>query len=334
MTTQNTCCRRSILKGTLGCGAYTLMSLALSDSQTRNAFAASHASNSVIEQPFARIEKLSDGVWAAISTPNNGDMTTVSNGGIIAGNDAVLVIEGFNTPKGGAWMRNAAKELTGQYPTHVVLTHYHGDHSNGLSGYMQDGDAPSIIATSETRKLLLNNQLNQEFMADSGTLVQTNSNPLIPNTVIVDTSKPTKIDLGGKVVSVVPRYGHTPSDLTIELEEPNIIWCGDLFFNHMFPYYGDAIPSVLSKTCNSFMKSEDSTYVPGHGSVATKEDIHQYLALIGHVGEAAKDAIAKGKAAEEAWQEYSIPASMGEWAKFRPDVYKFAFTAWENELKG
>lgn len=334
MSTQNTCCRRSILKGSLGCGAYTLMALALSESQTRDAFSAAHAGSNVIEEPFARIEKLSDGVWASISTPNNGDMTTVSNGGIIAGSDAVLVIEGFNTPKGGAWMRKAAKQLTGKYPTHVVLTHYHGDHSNGLSGYMQDGDAPAIIATNETRTLLLNNQRNQELKAESGTLVQTNSNPLIPNTVIVDTSKPTRIDVGGKAVSIVPRYGHTTSDLTIELEDPNIIWCGDLFFNHMFPYYGDAIPSVLSKTCHSFMNSSGSTYVPGHGSVASKEDINHYLALIGHVGDAAKDAIKSGKTADEAWQAYSIPASMGEWAKFRPDVYKFAFIAWEKELNG
>lgn len=334
MTAQHTCCRRSILTGALGCGAYTMLSLALSESQTRNAFAASHSGSTVIEQPFARIEKLTDGVWASISTPNTGDMTTVSNGGIIAGNDAVLVIEGFNTPKGGAWMRQAAKELTGKYPTHVILTHYHGDHSNGLSGYMYEGQAPSIIATTKTRELLLNNHLNQQFSAENSTIAKTGSNILIPNTVIVDTSKPTEIDLGGKMISIVPRMGHTPSDLTIELDDPNIVWCGDLFFNHMFPYYGDAIPSALSKTCHSFMKDEDKTYVPGHGSVAVPDDIKHYLALLDHVGEAAKGAFKKGKSADEAWQEYTIPASLGEWSKFMPNIYKFAFTAWEKELKG
>jgi nicotinamidase-related amidase len=47
---------------------------------------------------------VADNVWALISTPLSGDRTTLSNGGIIAGRNAVLAIEGFNQPAGAAWL--------------------------------------------------------------------------------------------------------------------------------------------------------------------------------------------------------------------------------------
>ena len=58
----------------------------------------------VAREPFGALEKISDGVWALISTPLTGDRTTLSNGGIIAGANAVLAIEGFNQPQGAAWL--------------------------------------------------------------------------------------------------------------------------------------------------------------------------------------------------------------------------------------
>ena len=44
--------------------------------------------------------QIADGVWAVISTPLNGARATVSNGGLIAGKNGVLAIEGFQTPEG------------------------------------------------------------------------------------------------------------------------------------------------------------------------------------------------------------------------------------------
>ena len=89
----------------------------------------------VAREPFGSLEKIADGVWALVSTPLSGDRTTLSNGGIVAGSSAVLAIEGFNQPQGALWLAGKARELTGRWPTHVVLTHYHADHANGVAGY-------------------------------------------------------------------------------------------------------------------------------------------------------------------------------------------------------
>ena len=98
----------------------------------------------VADEPFGRLEQVGEGIWALISTPLGGDYTTTSNGGIIAGRSGVLAIEGFNTPAGATWLANKSRELTGRWPTHVVLTHYHADHANGVAGYLGNAARPVV----------------------------------------------------------------------------------------------------------------------------------------------------------------------------------------------
>jgi len=324
--------RRGFLRGTLSCGAYTLFALAGTTAVNRRAFAQT-AGEAVITEPFARVEKLAEGAWAVVSTPQGGGKT-VSNGGIIAGREGVLVIEGFMTVAGGAWLSKTARQLTRRWPTHVALTHFHGDHSNGLAGHMRGEDSPAVMATLKTRELLLGRYGQDVGDAGGATMKRTGEARLVPNVILVDTKRPTEVNLGGRTVRMTPRIGHTPSDLTIELDEPRITWCGDLFFNRLFPYYGDALPSKLAASCAALFKDEGRTFVPGHGPVASREDVRHYLGLIEDVGEAAKKAFEKGQSVDQAWRAYEIPTSLGEWAKFRDDVYRFAFEAWARELKG
>ncbi len=326
--------RRTILSGAVSCGAYTLFALGATTALNRRAFADQALGETVRTEPFARLEMLGQGVWAMISTTGPGQMQTVSNGGIIAGSEGVLVVEGLNTIEGAAWLSQMAKDLTGRWPTHVVVTHYHGDHSNGLAGHLRGAEPPAVLATLKTRELLLN-QWGQPPAGEGDQVIATTGQPrLVPNAILVHPDRTTTIDLGGRTVRLVPRLGHTPSDLTIELDEPKLTWCGDLFFNRLFPWYGDAIPSKLSATCTALFEDIHTTYIPGHGPIAKREDVRNYLGMIEHVGQAAHTAFDAGKTADQAWREYQIPEALGEWAKFREDVYRYAFLAWERELRG
>lgn len=326
--------RRAVLGGALSCGAYTLLALGATTGFHRRAFAQQTVGQTILTEPFARVEQLAENAWAVISTTGPGKMQTVSNGGIIAGRDGLLVIEGLNTTRGAAWMSRTAYALTGRWPTHVALTHFHGDHSNGLAGHMIGGASPAVLATRKTRQLLINQWNAAPANPDDRGIADAGEPRLIPNAILVDTERPTLIDLGDRSVRLTPRLGHTPSDLTIELTDPKLTWCGDLFFNRMFPYYGDAIPSRLSDTCSNLFAADDTTFVPGHGPVATREDVRNFLGMIEHVGEAARKAFDAGKSPDEAWREYEIPDSLGQWAKFRDDVYRFAFEAWHREING
>ena len=192
--------------------ALSVSALALRARQSR----AAQESNTVETEPFARVLELTQGVWVVESTPMSGNMNTVCNGGIVAGRDGVLVLEGFNTPGGAAWAASLAERLTGRPPSHVVLTHYHADHSGGLAGYQRGAEGPALLATSATRDLIA--ERYGPTPAATGTERATTApRVLLPDTLISDEEN-TTIDLGGRTVTLIPRAERNTrdgSDLTL-----------------------------------------------------------------------------------------------------------------------
>src|SRR5580765_2546201 len=113
--------RRTFLTESGSCAAHLALAASVMPHAARALWANRPLGTIVAREPFGNLEKIADGVWAMISTPLNGDRTTLSNGGIIAGRNAVLAIEGFNQPAGAQWLAGKARELTGKWPTHVAL---------------------------------------------------------------------------------------------------------------------------------------------------------------------------------------------------------------------
>jgi len=70
-------------------------------------------------------------------------------------------------------------------------------------------------------------------MATPVTRDHSRSNPDPPNEILnlatpLDTIRPTEVDLGDRSLIIVPRRGHTASDVTIEISDPSVVFCGDL----------------------------------------------------------------------------------------------------------
>ena len=147
--------RRDFLAQSGSCAAHLALAGLVMPRAARLAWTRSAYGSVVAREPFGTLEKIADGVWALISNPLGGDRTTDSNGGIIAGRNSVLCIEGFQMPQGAAWLAGKAKELTGRGPTHVALTHYHADHANGVAGYLTEADHPVVRSTARTRDLVI-----------------------------------------------------------------------------------------------------------------------------------------------------------------------------------
>lgn len=289
----------------------------------RLAWARSASGVVIAREPFGALEKVADGVWALISTPLGGDRTTLSNGGIIAGRSGVLAIEGFNQVQGAEWMASQARQLTGKWPTHMVLTHYHADHSNGVAGYLSGGH-PAMRTTERTRELVLAKNLPADT-ARTGAL---------SDVELLSTTGATTIDLGGRSVRVTPRGGHTDSDVTLELDDPEVVFCGDLVWNGMFPNYVDAQPSRLSAAVRAIRRSSrDTIYVPGHGAVARMADFDRYVAMLDAVEGAARRSFADGTSAADAGARFTLPPSLGDWVMFSKAFFPRAFEAWYRELQ-
>ena len=308
--------RRRFLEGALGCAGW----LALAPATALRTFAATAGGEVVAEELFARIEAVADGVWAVISTPlrdGGRHFVTTANGGIVAGREGVLIVEGFYSDEGAAWLAERARELTGREPTHAVVTHYHADHARGLGGLgagRSEASPPLVLlATPTTRDLLVEHE-----------------EKVIPETAIDEEGL--LLDLGGRSVRLVPRRGHTASDVTVELDDPRVIWCGDLVWNGMFPNYVDALPSHLTRHCEAILGRTGTAYVPGHGDRADAAALDAYLGLIRDVEQAARRAVEQGRPAVEAAAEYRLPESLAAWTLFSPSYFERAFAAWEKEL--
>src|SRR6185436_12085397 len=151
----STISRRDFVARSGTCAAHLALAAAVAPDALRAAWAHTPLGAVVAHEPFGSLEQVADGIWALISNPLGGDRTTLSNGGIIAGRNGVLAIEGFNQPQGAAWLAGKARELTGRWPTHVAITHYHADHSNGVAGYLTAEAHPAVRATATTRDLVI-----------------------------------------------------------------------------------------------------------------------------------------------------------------------------------
>lgn len=317
--------RREFLARSGSCAAHLALAAAVAPEALRAAWARAPLGPLVAREPFGSLEQVADGIWALISTPLGGDRTTLSNGGIIAGRSGVLAIEGFNQPAGAQWLATKARELTKRWPTHVVVTHYHADHANGVAGYTTDAGAdghPAVRATERTRELVLQKNLPADA-ARTATL---------QHAVILSAAEPTTIDLGGRTVRVIPRSGHTDSDVSIEIEDPSVVFCGDLVWNAMFPNYVDAIPTRLAASVNALRRERSTVYVPGHGALARQTDFDRYVAMLGEVEQAARRAHQQGTSAAEAGAAFTLPTAIGEWTLFNKVFFERAFAAWYREL--
>jgi len=326
--------RRDFLKLTSTCAAHLALMATPFPAAARVLWSRRAQGAVVAQEPFGRLESVGEGLWAFISTPLGGDYTTVSNGGIIAGQDGVLVLEAFQTPQGSRWIAEKAREFTGKWPTHVLITHYHGDHSNGVEGFFPDAgpteqprdetnQSGPVIHVTQTTEALKRGGLPDD--------APESLRRLWADVVLVGEVSPGSLDLGARIVGLVPRRGHTPSDVTLELPDEGITWCGDLVWNGMFPNYMDAVPSQLSRSVRAIQADDRTLYVPGHGPLAGTQDFARYLAVIDGLEETARRARREGWTAEEAGARHQIPEDLGGWTLFNPAYFQRAVEAWMME---
>ena len=314
--------RRLFLSGCVSCSAHILGIANYAPSLIRSAFAQQEADKLVVKKKWGSLLEVADGTWGLISTPfTTRDATTVCNGGIVAGSKGVLCIESFNQAKGATWMAEQAKELTGRWPTDIVSTHFHGDHTAGHKGYFVNDQAPNVWLTENTKKAA-EKSFKSRRMKDND----------FKNVSTIAAEGETVIDLGDRIVKLINRNGHTPSDVTIEVVDPKVIFCGDLFFNRVFPNYSDATPSKLAEYAKLLEQSKDVILVPGHGPVADQKAVKNYQEFLAFVGDYAQTAHKAGDSIKDAAAGFKLPKPLEDWLVWSPQNARLAMNAWYKEL--
>jgi glyoxylase-like metal-dependent hydrolase (beta-lactamase superfamily II) len=294
------------------------------------------ASSPLVDRGFAQVSKIADGIYATIANPLKG-FECASNGGVIAGRDAVLIVEGHMRPAGAALELEVARMVSKAGIRGALDTHFHLDHTFGNAAYaeqripilahervaplmkeryadLKSVDKAPLLAPYEKRLAQAadenEKQHRQGDLADWKRMYSEIDAVTLafPTEHLASAHLPTRIDLGGLTAVIEFHPGHSPTDLIIRVPERNVVFTGDLLFDRIYPVALDADMLAWRKVLDRFAAYDRATqFVPGHGAVCGLDNIRDQAALFDDLRAHAEKMIRSGATAEEAERRYTVP---------------------------
>lgn len=240
---------------------------------------------------FFTLHELGKGVWAAVSLPGS---HAGGNTGFVVGSDGVVVIDTFQTPEAAQALLDAIHKTTDKPIRYVVNTHYHLDHVMGNTLFAQAG--ATVIAQDNVR--IWERSQNLKFFGDKikpeqKQMVQTLG---LPSLTYKDG---VTLHLGDRDVIVRVVTGHTGGDSAVIVPDAQVVFTGDLFWNHTLPNLIDADTSQQIATDESFVKDyPDATFVAGHGEIGKADDVQAFDGYLSFLRQQVGAAQATGKSGQ------------------------------------
>ncbi|MEJ7669469.1 MAG: MBL fold metallo-hydrolase [Casimicrobiaceae bacterium] len=251
------------------------------------------------------------------------------NLGVSIGADAVFVIDDQFaplTPKIKAAIRKLSKK-----PVKFVLnTHWHLDHTGGNENFGKAGTL--IVAHDNVRKRMSTAQLI-EFL---GMPIKASPKRALP---VVTFTTDVTFHLNGDEVHVFHvANGHTDGDAIVHFKKSNVIHLGDIFFNKLYPFIdtssGGSVDGMIAATDRVLsLANDDTKLIPGHGPLATKDDLQIYRDMLATTSTRIKARIKEGKKLEEAIAAKPTAEFDAVWGKGFLLPSKFVEMLWKNLQK-
>jgi len=310
---------------------------------------------SKIQTPYFTLEKLEDGVYAAIANKGEGAM---GNSGFIDIGKEIVIFDTFTTPAAAREFRRLAEEITQKRIKYVFNSHYHGDHTFGNQIFKD----VTIISTAKTRELHRDKNIiidsNQEMEEMRNYLDHLEERLEAERIPILRVSLENQIKEMKKVHDSIPELqivlpnltfenrlvlhgetrsvefycfggGHTPSDAFLYLPKEKIAFMGDIVLENLHPpiYNSQEFIDNLIR----ISKLDIQRIVPGHGNLVTNSQIDVMLNYLHHLTDRVSQALEK----RIQWEEIlalEAPEEYSTWTGL--DGYKRNLKTVYNELKG
>lgn len=241
------------------------------------------------DAPSFTLKKVAEGVFAAIN-PDGGKAG--SNAGFVVGKDSVLVVDTFIAPEPAQQLLEEIRKVTPLPVRYVLNTHYHLDHTGGNAVFAAAGAI--IIAQTNVRAWERTENL-KFFGPDPKPEQKQRVESLALPTLVYDGGALT-LDLGGREVRIAYLLGHTGGDSAVGLVGTNVVFTGDLLWNHRLPNLIDASTDKWIQTLDSMLAHHpNAIFVPGHGDVATADDVRAFRGYLVDLRDAVAAAQKAGK---------------------------------------
>lgn len=263
------------------------------------------------EAPDFTLRKVGDGVWAVIARDYG---KAFANAGFVVGDNGVAVIDTLQDPEAARALLAEIRKITQLPIRYVVNTHYHIDHVNGNDVFA--GAGAMIVAHRNVRTWMRSENLKfwpDPAPADVKARVQSLTLPDLVYDDGVD------LFLGRRTLQVRYYPGHTGGDSAVIVPDAKVMFCGDLLWKEHFPNLIDATTESWIRTLAELLGRYGSdTFVPGHGELATAEDVATFRQYLVELRAAISRAQAAGKSGD-ALVEAVLPdlqTKYGKWAFF------------------
>ncbi|MEO5579520.1 MAG: MBL fold metallo-hydrolase [Gemmatimonadaceae bacterium] len=203
------------------------------------------------------------------------------NIGLSVGQDDAFIVDDQYaplTPK----IRAAIATVTAKPVRFVFNTHWHGDHTGGNENMR--GAGAIIVAHDNVRRRMSTKQ----FVAAFNDTVPASPGAALP---IVTFSESITFHVNGDSVRAVHvGNAHTDGDALVVFQKANVLHTGDIFFNGMYPFIdvstGGSVKGIVAAADRALAMSNARTrIIPGHGPLATRDDLVRYRDMVKSVGD-------------------------------------------------
>ncbi len=190
-----------------------------------------------------------------------------------------------------------ARSLGAEKIDFVLNTHWHGDHVGG-NKHLHTEENALIVAHRNVRKRMS----SEQFMAYFRRKVESSDEEARP---VVTFEESIDFHLNGEdILAFHVHEAHTDGDAIVFLPNANVIHMGDVFFKGRYPFIdrssGGSIDGLISACERTLLlANEETQIIPGHGSLATKTDLKEYLAMLVYCRGRIEFAIESGSSQEE-----------------------------------
>lgn len=216
------------------------------------------------------------------------------NIGIAVAEDGVYMIDDQYAPLSEK-IQTAIATITDKPIKYLVNTHWHGDHSGGNENFGKKGVV--IVAHDNVRKRMSTKQFR-----GMGRIVEPSPAIALPQITFTE-DLTLHLDTVTAMHIMHVHNAHTDGDSFVYFPNSNVLHMGDTFFKGRYPFIdlssGGSIDGLIKAVNHAlFIVNEDTKIIPGHGTVATRQDLLDYRDVLLTIRQRIKVAMDAGKSLE------------------------------------
>jgi glyoxylase-like metal-dependent hydrolase (beta-lactamase superfamily II) len=213
------------------------------------------------------------------------------------GDDGAVIVDTQFAPLNEK-IRAAIRQAGGGDVKFVVNTHWHGDHAGGNEPF---GNADAVIIAHNNVRTRMS---TEQVMTAFGAPQTIPPSPAAALPVLTFPNRATFHWNGNRVNVYHAPNAHTDGDSIIHFTDLNAFHMGDTFVNGGYPFIDNgsngSIDGIIAAGESVLARSDENTkIIPGHGALATPDDLRAFLNVVSTTRERIQTLIDQGRSLDD-----------------------------------